>query len=128
MKRNYSIPAGRYQGYIWKSDQSQPDVIDGSFEGMDLTIPANPFILEARLFEMDKSISLSVQFIDGSYIFREWDVKTLPEGELQSFLPAFDNAPGNLLFFTAWREVEDCLCENMRVLEPSEFVFVGFKK
>jgi CRISPR type III-associated protein (TIGR04423 family) len=127
MKSIDNIPAGRYQGYIWMSDKPQPDVIDGPFDGMDLT-PANPFIIEAKLFEPDKGLSYSVQFIDGSYVAKEWDVNALPEGELQSFLPAFDGAPGNLLFFTAWREVKDPLCENMGVLEPCENVFVGFKK
>ena len=92
MKSIDNIPAGRYQGYIWMSDKPQPDVIDGPFDGMDLT-PANPFIIEAKLFEPDKGLSYSGQFIDGSYVAKEWDVNALPEGELQSFLPPLQEPP-----------------------------------
>lgn len=127
MERINSIPAGGYQGYIWMSDKSQPEVINGPFAGLDLT-PGNPFIIEARLFDKEHNLSYSIQFIDGKYIAAKWDVGALTTGELQSFLPAFENAPGNLLFKTVWREISDPLCEGMNVLEPCENVFVGFKE
>ncbi len=122
-----SIPSGCYQGYIWMSDQDKPEVIDGAFKGLSLA-PSNPFIIEARLFETEKHMSYSVQFLGGVCHASVCNVEDLPQGDLLAYTPSFEKAPGKLLFLSVWAEECDPLCEGMPVLNPHEFVFVGFKK
>ena len=126
MKTTSKIPSGRYQGYIWMSDQSQPRVIDGQFEGMNLE-PANPFVIEARLYDLDNRLSYAIHFHDGAYCACVYNVDELPQVE-QSYIPSFKDAPGRLLFANVWREENDPLCEGMSVLVPCESIFIGYKK
>lgn len=47
---------------------------------------------------------------------------------MRYYIASFDKAPGRLVFKQYWKEIEDEFCENMKILCPAEFVFVGFEK
>ena len=130
MERITNIPSGNYQGYIWESDKTAPNVINGYYGGLSLSDePSNPFIVEGQLFNNEEKISYSISFVDGRYIVQKFDLKILPENDTkeETYLPGFDNAPGDLHFLSIWREEADPLCEGMMVLVPCENVFVGYK-
>lgn len=131
MKRINSIPEGRFQGYIWMSDQKEPDIYDNRFfQGIRELKPSNPFISEAYFFDKDNNASYSVRMVDGNYIAYRFLVSdhAILESEDHYFIPSFKDAPGALHFKELWHPVPDPLCEGMDVLVPGEFVFLGFQK
>ena len=88
-----------YQGYLWYSDQKAPQVLNNEVFELEIADSSNPFIVEGQLFDGQK-----VEQVFHSYRM---------DGE-------------QLKFNLYWREVEDDLCEGMKVLQPAELVFVGF--
>jgi CRISPR type III-associated protein (TIGR04423 family) len=120
------IDKSSYQGYLWFSDQKEPEIINGIFE-KEIDDKTNPFIVEGQLF--DGSNSISIKYIDGKYIVNIYDInsdnfKNVDFKEV-TYLPNFKG--GDLLRFRQyWRPQSDTLCEGMDVLHPAELVFVGF--
>lgn len=147
-----------YEGYLWMSDRSSPIVVNagqslGKIEyeihpvlyvfGTDSQPDENklnplksenPFIIEGYLFDAKNNISISIKHVDGKYMVKALDLSTLPElCEEQVFLSYRMEAIKKLIFKQVWREEKDEYCdwegnEKMQVLQPAEFVFVGFKK
>jgi CRISPR type III-associated protein (TIGR04423 family) len=120
------IDKSSYQGYLWFSDQKEPEIINGIFE-KEIDDKTNPFIVEGQLF--DGSNSISIKYIDGKYIVNNYDVKSDKFKNVDfkevTYLPNFNG--GDLLRFRQyWRPQSDPLCEGMDVLHPAELVFVGF--
>lgn len=125
-----------YQGYVWYSDQTQPDIYTGDrvFNGLP-DANANPFIVEGQLFNGKKSYS--IKYVDGRYVVKCYPMELLEGVEYtpQSYIASFDGAPsGKLIFNQYWRLKRDEYCEDennvegMEVLTPAEWVFVGFEK
>lgn len=120
-----------YNGYIWYSNESNPEVFqDKEFE-FDTDKIENPFIIEGQLYDDQKKISYSIKFVDGKYICRKYQVKSTDfnkkDVEIKTFhANRMDNL--NLQFLQYWKEEDDELCEGMKVLQPKELVFVGFVK
>ncbi len=124
MKINKSI----YEGYIWWSDKSTPDLYLNEEFGINLDETENPFIVEGQLF--DGTISYSIKYIDGKYIVNEFDIRKLAQFEStpKSYVSNRMGSETYLQFNQYWRPVPDPLCENMSTLQPAELVFTGFKK
>ena len=127
------IPEGTYEGYIWMSDATEPIIVDGKMEALELNPEINPFIIEARLYSPVDSVSYSVKYVDGEYIAICFDVNAV-ENDTETvckrtdFIPNRMKAIDYLKFLQVWRPEIDPLCADMEVLMPAEQIFVGFKR
>lgn len=123
------IEKSKYEGYIWWSDQPTPIVLEDVEYEQVLIDGENPFIIEAQL--CDGVNSISVKYVDGEYLVNKFDIRAKLSDKFeyskQKYIANFDEVAG-LQFRQYWRDKEDELCNNMKVLQPAEFVFVGFIK
>ncbi|QXP70768.1 TIGR04423 family type III CRISPR-associated protein [Polaribacter sp. R2A056_3_33] len=125
------IPKMAFEGYIWKSDESEPEVLLNEIYDFD-TVLTNPFIIEALLFCKEKNTAIHIQHT-GSYQIAEYDLKALEKAgavlEEKEYLPhRLSPAVKNVSFKQIWQEEEDRLCEGMPVLKMKAVVFCGFNK
>lgn len=121
------IEKSKYQGYLWYSDQKEPKVIDNKEFELEISDNENPFIVEGQLF--DGINSISIKYVDGSYIVNKYKVKDEDYNSpntVKEFLPNRMAGVEKLRFLEYWRPQKDSLCEDMEVLQPAELVFVGF--
>ena len=120
----------KYQGYIWMSDKTEPIVLKNDVISIALEDGTNPFVIEAELFDADKSISYSVRYVDGEQMVRKFEIdETKLFGEpIQKFVSHRIGDGIILKFFRKWKKEldPDNLCEGMETLVPSDFVFIGF--
>lgn len=121
-----TIEKAKYEGYIWKSDQSKPDTILREFE-LELHDNENPFIIEGQLYCEEKNLSISIRYVDGKYIVNKFNLSEVPEATEQEYMAEFEGVHG-LKFKQLWKAESDLLCAGFEVLKPAGFVFVGFKK
>ena len=127
---NTTIYKGKFQGYLWKSDNPDPEV----FNNVETTIVlplGNPFIIEGQLFDEHNRISVSIKYIDGNYIISEYKLGEIDK-ELESNYTMKEYLSNKmeyrmLCFRQYWRKNKDEFCENMPTLMPAQWVFVGFK-
>lgn len=133
------IPAGKFTGFLWKSDQKPYEVKvlnDEMTEPITLDASENPFVVEGQLYDDKSKKSYSIKYIDGLYWLIQYDVEKLDKEIMckdrkeHKYIASFDNAPGRLCFREYWREQddEDKQCLGFKTLCPAEFVFVGFDK
>ncbi len=119
----------KYVGYIWMSDEPSPKVLKNEEFEYDFIDGENPFVVEGQLFNGE--ISFSIKYIDGKYIVNKYNVLENQSAGIeyseQTYIANFDGVPG-MQFRQYWREEPDKFCNNMKVLKPAEFVFVGFTK
>lgn len=134
-----NILSGTYEGYYWLNNATAPEVLEASpfpteLGKLDATV--NPFIIEAQLFDKENKKSISVKYVDGTYILNEYDLaekesadQSDGDGCCFTLKEYFANRMNGkkLIFRQYWKPVEDPLCEGMSVLQPSEMVFVGFQ-
>ena len=120
----------KYEGYIWMSDATQPTVLNKEPISIDLADGTNPFVIEAELFDAEKSVSYSVRFVDGQTKVRKFEVDELKLfGEQTLSYVSHRIGDGiKLKFYRKWKKEldPDNLCEGMETLVPSDFVFIGF--
>ena len=126
-----NIPKGAYEGYIWMSHSSEPLVIDGQMEELNLDPHINPFVIEAELYNPEARLSYSIKYVDGVYhavCFNLNQVENETDGLYKhtQFVANRMKGISMLKFIDFWRPVKDPLCSDMEVLTPSESVFVGF--
>ncbi len=122
------IEKSKYQGYLWYSDQKEPKVIDNKEFELEISDNENPFIVEGQLF--DGRNSISIKYVDGKYIVKPYEVKDEDYNSpntVKEFLPNRMKGVERLYFLEYWKPQKDNLCEDMKVLQPAELVFVGFK-
>jgi CRISPR type III-associated protein (TIGR04423 family) len=118
------IEKSKYQGYLWYSDNKEPQVLNNEVFELEIADNANPFVIEGQLFDGQKSIS--IKYVDGKYIVNTYDLNTL-DGVMQEQTFHSHRMEGKLLkFIQIWKNQSDELCEGMQVLQPAELVFVGF--
>jgi len=127
------ILAGNFEGYLWKSDATQPVVF---YEKSEITLDDNvtPFYIEGQLWDKSSKRSISIRFVDGEYLVKEW---TVTDDELsgeakyveqKSFYPNRMENVDKLLFLQYWKEVEDPYINDFKKLVPAQLVFVGLKR
>lgn len=119
---------GNYEGYIWKSNENQPQVFNGAEEVViTLDEQANPFVMEGQLFDGKESVS--IRYADGKFFVNR--VKIDAENGEWSECSYFGNrgelTNKKLKFRQYWKAEIDEKCENMQVLQPAALVFVGFE-
>lgn len=121
-----------YDGYIWYSDKSNPEVFQEKDFEFDTDKIDNPFIIEGQLYDAQKRVSYSIKFVDGEYICKTYEnvSKDVANGEDIMLKIFHSNRMDNLKlqFLQYWKEEVDELCEGMKVLQPAELVFIGFVK
>ena len=129
------IEKGMYEGYLWYSDCKEPKVLEQVPFECKLEEQKNPFIVEAQLYDSYAKVSYSVKYVDGRYIAHRYETIELGTQTNDSSIQIEEqtfcaNRMGSrmLVFQQWWREKSDSLCEGMKVLQPAELVFVGFKK
>lgn len=132
MERITEIPQGNYQGYLWYSDASEPDVVNGPIASINLKKVSPRFIVEGYLYDEINHKSYSVKMIDGEYRASCCQIPQKGknadfEVEDITYLPNRVPDVGHLAFQRIWRPKDDVLCEGMPVLVPQEELFVGFK-
>ena len=125
-----NIKKSIYEGYLWYSNAQSPQVIDKKEFELTIDDNHNPFIVEGQLCDVHNRHSISIKFVDGQYIIKEYDFTeddfSNPEIEVKTFLS--NRMEGKKLqFLQYWRAEKDPLCEHMEVLQSAELVFVGFK-
>lgn len=122
-----------YEGYLWWSDQENPDVYNNQPIVNQLNKPiwpkqdTNPFIIEGNLWDNDKN-SYLIRFIDGEYLVYKFELNGDEMVTLHEYLPNAKLATTNLLFKEVWTAQPDPLCNGFEVLKPAFIAFVGFKK
>lgn len=120
-----------YDGYIWYSDKSEPEVFQSQDFEFDTDEIVNPFIIEGQLYDAQKMFSYSIKFVDGKYICKKYQVESTDfnksDVEIKTFhVNRMDEK--KMRYLQYWKEEDDELCEGMKVLQPKELVFVGFVK
>lgn len=127
-----TIEKGMYEGYMWMSDASSPQIYDGTKEvAFELDDSANPFVIEGNLWDKSRRMSVCVRFVDGAYHVRtvnvtEEDERSQDNSE-KTFVAHRLKGVKALRYLQYWTESKDAFCENMPVLRPDKLVFVGFK-
>lgn len=126
-----------YQGYLWPSNQTEPIICDGLktleqaiadyYEKAKKSVPdfsKTTFIVEG--FLKNENVSISIRYADGQYYIQEFSDVKYDEKELTYFHS--NRMDGRILkFYQAWQPIPDKYCNGFNVLQPSEYVFVGFK-
>lgn len=124
------INKSRYDGYIWYSDKAEPKVLCNEEFELEIDERENPFIIEGQLYDRENNSSVSLRYVDGRYIFVPYNLNAI-EGEqtIEVLFPRSKKFDGKKLKFVQyWRPEADPLCEAMMVLQPKEYVFVGFEE
>lgn len=132
-----------YEGYLWYSNEKTPRVLNGEpWSEAELDASKNPFIIEGQLYDKENLISYSIKYVDGQYFCKKYELKETDFNDIDidkvSFkahhidkvsFKAHRMGKGVVLeFLQYYREVEDELCEGMKVLQSAEKVFIGFKE
>ncbi|MCF0210471.1 MAG: TIGR04423 family type III CRISPR-associated protein [Bacteroidales bacterium] len=121
------IDKSKYIGYIWLSNATKPEILPSEGE-LDTDSVEIPFIIEGQMVDKEKTKSISIKFVDGKTIVKEYNLVDYKEFEEEEFIPNRMDGKEKLLFKRVWRIEKDDLCEGWEVLQPAELVFVGFKE
>ena len=119
------------EGYLWWSDQEEPEIYDGKGLDVSLDEKKNPFVVEGQLYDKEEKESYSIKYADGQYLINTYKVEagdfTNKGNETKNFL---SNRMGGrwLEFLQYWEEKKDENCMGMPVLTFTKNVFVGFKE
>ena len=124
-----TIKINKCEGYLWWSDQQEPNIYDGDALDISLDETNNPFVVEGQLYDQEEMESYSIKYVDGQYLINKYKVDesdlTNLDNEKKSF---FSNRMADrwLKFLRYWEEKNDENCMGMPVLTLTKNVFVGF--
>ena len=125
------IRIDKCEGYLWWSDQQNPQIYHDEKLDICLEETQNPFVVEGQLYDEEKKKSYSIKYVDGKYLINIYKVEdedfTNPDNETKYYL---SNRMGDrwLKFLRYWEPKADPNCEGMNVLKLTKNVFIGFKK
>lgn len=147
----YSIN-GKFEGYLWESDKQAPTNYNGEKLLRDPSFDSeeNPFVIEGLLFDKSTGHSVSIKYVDGEYLIKEYYMETSNEGKTFYVLKKGEKGEdirckvnceaveqhykgnskmegNNLHFYELWEEDCDPNCCNMNVLKATKVVFAGFE-
>ena len=132
------IESAKYQGYLWKSDQTHPLTYIG-----DETVPEivlndgeNPFIVEGNLYNKETGLSISIKYVNGKYIVSKYDLPAMEKDcamEIcdetyltNSRIVAASGCPEGCkysIYKRIWKEESE---GQWKELKPYGFAFAGF--
>ncbi len=113
------------EGYLWLSDAEKPHVYHGKPINFHVEENSNPFIVEGMLNA--ENTSYLIRYVDGKYYITETAVKADKDAEDKTFITSFNPAL-TLKIRQYWREKKDEFCQNMPVLQPAEWAFLGIEE
>lgn len=125
---------GKFEGYLWKSDNDAPILFDGKeYKEIAFDNSVNPFVVEGELYDAENGLSYTVRFVDGKYIIEchqvtKADIAGNEHITKKEYLAQRMQGVSALKYLQYWKIVNDELCEGMETLQPDDLVFVGFKK
>ncbi|ACX75156.1 hypothetical protein FSU_2045 [Fibrobacter succinogenes subsp. succinogenes S85] len=126
---NRTINIEQCQGYIWKSDADKPQVFNGCACNLVLDDSANPFVLEAMLYDAQTQDSYMIKYVDGRHLIQEYNLFNKFDDVTEiSVLPNRMEGIPELKLKQFWKKTPDKLCNGFETLTPAEIVFAGFKK
>lgn len=126
------IQAGKYQGYLWYSDEKSPKVFNED-EITSIETKDNVFIVEGMLWQASSRTSIRITFVNGKQTVYVAEVpiddlhgngKATKEQYITHRMPGVSH----LEFIRYWDLEPDPNCEGFDVLVPGALVFTGFKK
>jgi CRISPR type III-associated protein (TIGR04423 family) len=122
------IPTLSFEGYIWMSDQEQPKILNNEIYDFK-SIAANPFIIEALLYNEKENRSIHIQHT-GEYQIYEYDLNQYSSEQLsqKDYLPHRLEGVRKVNFKQIWLPESDDNSEGMEVLTLKAIVFCGFNK
>ncbi len=125
----HKLEKANYTGYLWYSDAKEPKLYYLTEKEFEFDDSTNPFVVEGWLIDKDKELSYSIQYINGEYVIRKYNINDLEhiESTEKIYIPSFKGFK-EIVFNQYWRPQKDELCENMEVLVPAEFVFIDLIK
>lgn len=114
-----------YNGYIQYSNRPINKDRD-IFLNQNLKVEdEDGFIYEAHFCNGKESIS--IKQINHHWLVNKTDVSNIDENDIQSYKSDIQDWNYNIKMAQIWEDVEDSLCENMRVKKLKKVVFMGFK-
>ena len=114
-----------YQGYVQFSDTKIRECdIFKEFQDIKLT-STDGFIYEAH-FCNDKE-SIAIRQINDGWFISKTDISNIDKNDIQEFITDISDFNYKIKMAQIWEEVEDELCENMKVKKLKKVVFVGFE-
>jgi CRISPR type III-associated protein (TIGR04423 family) len=124
MKVN-SIENGIYEGYLWYSNSSEPDIVSGMVPALS---DNEKFVVEGFIYDKNKGVSYSIRHDGSEILIFKYFVNS--EDFISNDVVEYygNRIEKKLRFLQYWKAEPDCLCENMEVLQPAQLVFVGFNK
>lgn len=122
-----------YEGYIWWSDKTNPEILKGQPFAPELTDGINPFVIEGQLWDEENGISLSIRYADGHHVIishsvTKEDLKSNDNPKPEFYIRHRIEGTGRLRFLRYWKTEADEYCEGFETLRPDKLVFVGFEK
>ncbi|MEL6638680.1 MAG: TIGR04423 family type III CRISPR-associated protein, partial [Bacteroidota bacterium] len=128
IKQLCDIPPAPYEGYLWWSDQTHPDLLRPDQEIDFSQVPENPFLLEGALYWPEQQRSIMIRY-SGSYHISHCDLQQLPsEAELyeRAYLPHRLSQAERVYFQELWLPEADPYCTQLPVLRLRALIFSGF--
>ena len=139
IKNSLHIDKGSYVGYLWLSDASEPLVADNVAcqpewlaQGVHYNAENNPFVVEGLLYDEKQHKSVSIKYVDGSYVVSTYLVNESDWRSDKVTVQCYRSHRMNgrvLKFLQYWEEEkpeEAVMTEGMTSLRPGALVFVGF--
>jgi len=114
-----------YRGYVQFSHRPIDKNKDIFLEKDPKVEDEKGFIYEAHFCNASKSIS--IKQINGSWLVSETDISNIDAKDIQTYKSDIQDWNHNIKMAQVWEEVEDDLCEGMKVKKLKKVVFVGFE-
>jgi len=82
-------PEQKYEGYLWWSNATRPEVYQNQQLSEWPEEKSNPFIIDGQLYDKSNNKSYSIRFVDGNYLIQCFDLNKLKELECinKEYLP-----------------------------------------
>jgi len=142
------IPAHKYDGYLWYSNEDRPRIIEEGqyierkgedeevfsgkiFSPSDVESAIHPFIVEGALFAKDEKISITIRCLDAKYYINQFDLNKHSADVTRSIEHVWHVAKDKrrkAIMEEIWLLKKDDLCEKMQTFYPAFWVFKGFIK
>jgi|SRR5690606_8918893 len=124
------IPSLKFQGYVWKSDQEEPEVLHNEPYDFSNDSETN-FIVEALLYNEEKDISIHINHFGDynivSYSLDQWKASDTTVEETCYLPHRLGKKVSRVKFKKLWIHEKDPFCEGMPVKKLKAIVFCGFK-
>lgn len=125
------------QGYLWHSDQTEPETYNNKPVELILDEKINPFVIEGQLYSDEEKKSISIKFIDGKYVVKTYDLDAhkfinpdsdvMTEGEEEQYIANSRlELSQPLNFIRVWKTINDTINDKWETLRPTGLVFKGF--